>query len=37
MAIELEKRSPDENAWKAYEGRAMSAFEYYGHNREKLP
>ena len=37
MAIELQKRSPDESPWKVYEGRAMSAFEFYGHDREKLP
>lgn len=37
MAIELGKRSADDSPWKVYEGRAMSAFEYYGHDRDKVP
>ncbi len=37
MAVTLQKRAPDESPWKVYQGRAMSAFEFYGHDREKVP
>jgi hypothetical protein len=37
MAKALGKVSTDERAWRSTTGKAMSAFEYYGHAESEVP